>query len=288
MRGRCLLVTAVLALGLAAPGCGDDDEDAASTQPTAAPPAATTRPPATTPGRGSALRVYLLRGEDVTPVARSVPATRQVAAAAMRELLQGPTGAERAAGLTTAVPPGTGLLGVTLRDATATVDLTRRFEAGGGSLSMTSRVAQVVATLTAFPTVRRVAMRLDGESVRTVGGEGVPVAPPLTRADIEDRLPQILVESPLRGERVGSPLRVTGSSNTFEATSVVELRGPDGEQLAKEAVTATSGSGQRGTFAVTLRFEPPPSARALTLFSYAPSAQDGSPQHAVRIPLRAR
>ena len=91
---------------------------------------------------------YLLEGERVTPVARQVPRTRGVGAAAIRALLRGPTAAERRAGLTSAVPAGTRLIGLTIRDGVATIDLSRRFESGGGSLSMRARVAQVVFTLT--------------------------------------------------------------------------------------------------------------------------------------------
>ena len=44
-----------------------------------------------------------------------------------------------------------------------------------------------------------------------------------TRADFEEQTPIILVESPLPFEEVTSPLRVTGTANTFEATFQYEL-----------------------------------------------------------------
>ena len=117
---------------------------------------------------------------------RTVSATPAVARAALSELLAGPAAAEAAAGLTTAIPAGTTLRSVAIAGGTATVDLSRDFESGGGSSSMLTRVAQVVYTVTQFPAVQRVAFRLDGKPVSAIGGEGVVVDPPVTRADFSD------------------------------------------------------------------------------------------------------
>jgi hypothetical protein len=229
---------------------------------------------------------YLLEGEHVTPVARQVPRTRGVGAAAIRALLRGPTAAERRAGLTSAVPDGTLLLGLTIRNGLATIDLSRRFESGGGSLSMRARVAQVVFTLTRFASVERVAFRLDGRAVTSIGGEGVIVSPPVERADFEDLSPVILIETPPRGQRVRSPLLVEGTSNTFEARLQVDLLGPDGARLTGRALNASSGTSTRGTFRTTLRFLAPEHA-PLTLRAYERSAADNRIIHVTRVPLVA-
>jgi hypothetical protein len=229
---------------------------------------------------------YLLEGEHITPVARRVPRTRAVGAAAIRALLRGPTAAERRAGLTSAVPQGTRLLGLSIRGGVAAIDLSRRFESGGGSLSMRARVAQVVFTLTRFATVRRVAFRLEGRPVPSIGGEGVIVSPPVHRADFEDLSPVILVESPLRGQRVRSPMVVEGTSNTFEARLHVDLLGPGGVRLTRRALSASSGTGTRGSFRTTLRFVAPEGAQ-LTLRAYERSAADGRIIHVTRVPLIA-
>lgn len=248
-------------------------------------------PPSTDGARPRAARTqlsvpYLLQDEVVTPVARRVPRTRGVAAAAIRALLRGPTAAERRAGLTSAIPNGTRLRGLTIRSGLATIDLSRRFESGGGSQSMRARVAQVVFTLTRFPTVRRVAFRFDGRPVTSIGGEGVVVSPPVGRAGFEDLSPIILVESPLRDQRVRSPLVVEGTSNTFEASLFVDLLGPNGRRLARRALTATSGTGTRGTFRTTLRFVAAKDAK-LTLRAYERSAADNRIIHVTRVPLVA-
>ena len=70
-----------------------------------------------------------------------------------------------------------------------------------------------------------------------------------TRADFEDQTPLILVESPLAFDQVSSPLRVTGTANTFEATFQYELVDAEGNVVDKNFVTATSGTGTRGTVA---------------------------------------
>lgn len=259
-----LLAVAALAAGCA----GEDDE------PAPAPETAT-----------ATARAYLVRDERVAPVAREVPAAAPLRGA-LAALLEGPTaGEESALGATTAIPAGTRLLDVALDDEVATVDLSGAFDDGGGSLSMLLRVAQVVHTATQFPNVERVRFRIEGEPVEAIGGEGVVVDPPVGRADFEEQAPLILVESPLPGATVVSPLRLRGSANTFEATFQVELLDADGDVAAKRFVTATSGTGTRGTFDATLPFDVP--AGPATLATFELSAEDGSRIHEQRIPLVA-
>lgn len=130
-----------------------------------------------------------------------------------------------------------------------------------------SRLAAVVYAFTQFdPT----------GSVRVAGKS-------YSRADFESLTPAILVESPLPFQAVSAPLRVTGSANTFEATFEYELRDPAGKVLSRNFVTATSGSGTRGTFDFTIPFEAPDGIGKLVAFER--SAADGSRIHQVEIPL---
>jgi hypothetical protein len=288
----CLAALALVAVVLAA-GCGGGDE-AAPEPPsgggeTTAPPPATEPAPATTgeaPGTVS-LKVYFLRGEELGVVRREVPETKAVAAAAMRELLAGPTGDERSSGLNTAIPEGTTLNGVELEDGTATVDLSTEFDSGGGSLSMFARLGQVVYTLTQFPTVEAVDFELDGEPVGTFSSEGILIEEPQTRADYEDVTPAILVETPAPGDTVASPLRVVGTANVFEATFQATIVDWDGVIIAEETVTASCGTGCRGEFDVSIPFEWTGEPRGALIVSEL-SAEDGSPINTVEIPLRFR
>ena len=148
---------------------------------------------------------------------------------------------------------------------------------------MLGRVAQVVATLTRFPTVERVAFRIDGDPVEAIGGEGVAVDPPIGRAAIEGQTPQIVVESPLPGDSVTSPIRLRGTANVFEATVSIEVRDANGKLLERTFTTATSGNGTRGTFDTELAL--PDAEGHVTVVAYESSAKDGTPLHVVRVPL---
>ena len=232
----------------------------------------------------SSVAVYLLRDGKVSPVRRTIEATPAVARAALTELLEGPTADERAEGLSSAIPDGTTLRDISLADSVATVDLDTTFDDGGGSASMLGRVAQVVATLTRFPTIERVAFRIDGEPVEAVGGEGVVVDPPVGRRAIEEQTPQILVESPLPGDTVRSPIRLRGTANVFEATVSIDVRGANGELLKRTFTTATSGTGTRGTFDTELAL--PDRTGPVTVVASESSAEDGSLLHVVELPLQ--
>ena len=279
-RASICLTAAALALGLLAAGC-----DGGSSSP-APPPSETGTPTSTgetTPPATSSVAVYFLHDGKVSPVRRSIAATPAVARAAMTELLDGPTNEESANGLATAIPAGTTLRDISLADGVATVDLSGAFDDGGGSASMLGRVAQVVATLTRFPTVQRVAFRIDGTPVEAIGGEGVVVDPPVGRRAIEEQTPQILIESPLPGDAVRSPLRLRGTANVFEATVSIDVRDANGKLLKRTFTTATSGNGTRGTFDTEIAV--PDREGAVTVVTYEASAKDGTPLHVVRLPL---
>ena len=206
-----------------------------------------------------AVSVYFLRGELLAPAARSV-AGAAVATEALGALLAGPTAAERETGLASAIPAGTDLRSVAVDGGTATVDLTGTFETGGGSLSMAARLAQVTYTLTQFPTVSRVVYELDGVPLTVLGGEGILLEKPQTRALYErsradslesSLLGAVSVDRPAQGAPFASPLRVTGSATGLVRLTVADW---DGRIVAESVVTA--GGDGRTAFDVTLTFEP--------------------------------
>lgn len=183
-------VAATLLLLLLA-ACGDDGAPAGgsgSAPAAATTPPATTAPSTTTVPQAVAAEVFFVRAERVSPAVRQVTAPA-VARGAMRALLQGPDPSEQADGMSTSIPAATELLGLRIVNGVAEVDLSGAFASGGGSLSMLTRVAQVVYTLTGFSTVRSVRFLIDGRRVDSIGGEGVIVDRPLTRADLADQAP---------------------------------------------------------------------------------------------------
>ena len=225
----------------------------------------TVAPPATT----NDVRVYFLRDGKVWPALREVPKDVAQANAALDELLEGPTAQETAdVGFTTAIPAGIDsytLLGVPGGQRGA---VSLGIE---GKLSRRAR-AQIVYTLTQFPLIEAVIIR--GRTYR--------------RADFEDLTPAILVESPLAFDEVASPLHVFGTANTFEANFQYELTDTDGRIVDEDFVTATSGTGTRGTFEfVTDQYEVPfDGVGSLIVFEH--SAKDGSRINLVEIPLRMK
>ncbi|MGH2531541.1 MAG: Gmad2 immunoglobulin-like domain-containing protein [Thermomicrobiales bacterium] len=238
--------------------------------------------------RTMTVSAYFVRDEKIGAAHREivVPEDKAVAAAAMRELLAGPTADEEDAGLSTAIPEETDLIDLALESETKiiTVNLSAAFESGGGSLSMRARLAQVVYTLTQFPTIETVLFQLEGEPVEVFGGEGVILEEPVGRADFEDVTPLIFVEAPAPGDTVSSPIRVWGTANTFEATLLIDVRDANDEIVANEVVTATSGSGTRGTFDVEIAFGSHATGDG-TVTAYEISARDGGRVNVVEIPV---
>lgn len=275
------LVLALLLASSVAVGC--TPRAAPEEPPRLEPP----RPPVVEPAEPATMEstLYFTRGETLGVAVRESDWTQGVARVAMEQLLVGPSEADQEAGLGTEIPEGTRLNDVSITDEVATVDLSSEFESGGGSLSMQLRVAQVVYTLTRFPTVTSVAFEIDGRPAEAIGGEGIVVSPPVTRADFADNtLPAILVESPAPWQTVSSPLRLTGISNTFEATLNYQLIDAVGANIADGYGMATAGTGTWGTFDVTIPFEVTREGiGALIVFEV--SAMDGSRINVVEIPL---
>ena len=267
----------------------------ASSLPTTTPPA--TSAPATTVTAATTatsvattvvpeqmtLSAYFLRDERIATTHRTVAHTVATSNAALTELLAGPNANEVAIGVSTAIPAGTELNGVRIAGGIATADLSSQFASGGGTVSVLSRLAQLVYTLTQFPTVDGVLLEIDGEPVTELTGEGVVIDHPLTRADFEDQTPIIFVESPAPFDRVGSPMRITGTANVFEAVFMIRLQTASGDVLYEHNAMATSGTGTRGTFDVTVELEVPRGNGVLTLWE--PSAKDGTPTNVVEIPV---
>jgi germination protein M len=241
---RATLCAAML-VAIAA-GCGGG-RGAAEQSPGTTTPAPTTTAASTQP-RLTTLELFFLAPDGrLVADSREVQHTQAVGTASLRELVTPPTGA------TTQVPDS---LELTIDNGRAQVS---------GSTLNGAAIAQIVYTLTSFPTVRE------------VNGK--------TRADVEDFAPAILVEHPAPGQPVASPLHVTGTANTFEATFNYRLEDASGNALAKDFVTATSGSGTRGTFDFSVPFTVE-DAQDVTLAVFELSAEDGSVIHERTIPLR--
>ena len=162
-----------------------------------------TATPTQGPAREIGVQAWFSRNGKLFVTQRTVPATTGVGRAALDRLLTGPSAAENAAGLRSQIPAGTTLRGVRISAGIATADLSSSFESAASPSAMPLRIAQVVYTLTQFPTVTGVRFAINGQGVTVVGG--VPVQSPQTRAMYGGYLPAITVQSPVIGAQVSSP-----------------------------------------------------------------------------------
>lgn len=87
---------------------------------------------------------------------------------------------------TTAIPQGTKLLDVTTKKDGVHLNLSQEFVSGGGSASMTSRLAQVIYTASSAKGVDNVWISVEGKPLETLGQEGLVISQPMTRDDFDD------------------------------------------------------------------------------------------------------
>ncbi|CAB4892823.1 unannotated protein [freshwater metagenome] len=280
----------LVAVGFIAAGCGDDKSSTAptmspgtstpvsSTETVTTAPATTapvaTAPTSTSPAAKNSVLVYFLLAEQLHVAGRLVDTASP--AAAVEALLAGPTADEVKAGMVSLIPAGTKLLGVDVQGHEIRVDLSGEFGTGGGSLSVMARVAQVVFTATQFPGIDTVRFSLDGSPITELTGEGYMVDG-AKRLQSVAVLPLVLLEHPYQGETVGQPIRISGVSNTFEATVYYEVLGRDRAVLASGSIMATSGSGTWGTFDAELPALPAGTTGTVIVRVFDRSSENGDP-----------
>lgn len=102
---------------------------------------------------------------------------QQVLKTALESLLAGSTDANQI----TTIPQGTKLLDLTVDKAGVKVNLSQEFTAGGGSASMTGRLAQILYTATSLDPKTKVWLNIDGKPLELLGGEGLEIEQPITR-----------------------------------------------------------------------------------------------------------
>ncbi len=177
MKNRVATMAVVLAVATAACSSSGGGPVDAGTSPT--------RPPTTTTTGGGTtdVQLFFTRGEKVVGVTRAVPKVTRIGAETVKALVGGPTTAERDEGYATAIPPETRFRDLAISDGVARVDLSGDFESGGGSLSLSLRLAQVVCTVDQFDSVSGVRFMLDGKLVDVFSGNGIVLDQPVSCSD---------------------------------------------------------------------------------------------------------
>ncbi len=257
------------------------EEQTPSEEPTEDPTPTEEPSPSDEESNTVSFQVWFSNGDRLAPAIATIDATPRVGAAALEALIEGPSGAGN---LTSAVPPGTDVNSLDIEGGVATVDLSSEFESGDGIPTMGMRLGQLTFTLTQFPTVKRVVLEIDGERVERFSKERLVIEKPFTRVDFEDISPAIIVNRPLGESEVGSPVKVAGTANVFEANVLIRIVGSEGEALAETFTTATCGSGCRGNFSEDVEFEVEESTEA-TVQVYEESAETGRRINMIEVPV---
>ncbi|WGT67100.1 GerMN domain-containing protein [cyanobacterium endosymbiont of Epithemia clementina EcSB] len=102
---------------------------------------------------------------------------QEILKTALESLLAGSTKLKQI----TTIPQGTELLNLTVDKEGVKVDLSREFITGGGSASMTGRLAQILYTATSLDPNTKVWLTIDGRPLEVLGEEGLEIEQPITR-----------------------------------------------------------------------------------------------------------
>ncbi|WP_344354582.1 Gmad2 immunoglobulin-like domain-containing protein, partial [Micromonospora lupini] len=238
------------------------------------PPAAATRTaprPPTPTAAGTrrpepvTIELWYVRSGLLVPTRRTRPATVTTSRLALTELAAGPTPAEAATGMVTLLPAGVEV--TRIADGVAALGPVPSGDDPAERRRL--REAQVVWTLTQFPTVRK---------VRFPGGA------PVGRADYPNLLAPIVVTAPSVGDRVSAPLTVTGTADVFEATVSIRVLDASGREVAAGFGAASCGSGCRGAYRLVVGWRTAREQHG-TIEVYEVSAHDGSRSNTVTLPV---
>jgi hypothetical protein len=276
------LSTLVLIAGLFAAGCISKSSGSLGAAPTGGSPSPTASPtvtpsvrpsgtPTVTPsptGAPFTFEVWFMRDGKLFATSRTEPFQPAVAGLALDALLAGPNSAEDGAGVNSTIPRGsTATITAPISNGLAVVDLSVPGPSADGE---ELRLGQVVYTLTQYSTISK---------VRFVGDSKT-----YSRQSLHDLLPPIVVEAPLIGQRVSSPVTISGTANVFEATVSIRILDENGKELANTFTTATCGTGCRGDYSVAVSYSVDHEQQG-TIEVFESSAKDGSAINVQSIPV---
>ena len=131
------------------------------------------------------VKVYFFDGDKLIGAERRLLSGEVPLEKAMKELLKGPRQAEAAQGVTTQIPVGTKLIGLTIKNKLAIVNLNDKIENyGGGSTRLRGMIGQIVYTATNIPGIEKVWIWEEGKRELVLGGEGLVLDHPLSRVEV--------------------------------------------------------------------------------------------------------
>lgn len=102
---------------------------------------------------------------NVLAVERTIPKTESVAAAALTELLKGPTDSEKAKGYMSNINTGVKVQSLSVKDGLAKIDFNEQLQFQvGGSCKTSAIIAQIKQTLKQFSSVKEVVISINGQT----------------------------------------------------------------------------------------------------------------------------
>jgi spore germination protein GerM len=132
------------------------------------------------------VKLYFVKFNEKSEKMLLTPVTRKVGPElplenTMRELIKGPSTAEKKKGLLTAVPSNLRVNGIRLKNGIAEIDFNGAIEQGAGGSVLINRIDQIVYTATQFPHVKSVVIKINGRPRQTLGTDGLSIGGPLHR-----------------------------------------------------------------------------------------------------------
>lgn len=120
------------------------------------------------------------------PVNRKIEYVNTPLTETLKKLMEGPNESEKKDNIITNIPPNTKLLGVTIKNQTAYVNLSKEFEYNySGKDSMIAQIKQIVYTACEFENIKSVQFLIENKIQTYLGGEGVVINKPFTKKDFE-------------------------------------------------------------------------------------------------------
>ena len=102
---------------------------------------------------------------------------------AISSLILGPKQSEKSAGVYSEIPSGTSIIDVEDRSNVVIINLSRKFENGGGTDSVYKRLYQIIKTAKRN-TDKPVYLYIEGKQADVIGGDGIMISQPLSENSI--------------------------------------------------------------------------------------------------------
>jgi len=233
-------LASLIVIAMAATACSGNGAVAVSSVNGATKAATTSSTINPTDGLQPTGQVWFVRDGRLFRVTRQMTPGGDVKVAALRALLAGPTAAERADGVTSAVPAHTQLLGLGHRAGVATVDMSAELGQGTNPTAARLLLAQLVYTVTQSDPIHAMRLKLDDTRVSALPGSGVVVPATMTRMRYRSLAPLVQIAVPTARSTAFSPLAVSGYGRTG-TTMHVSVIDESGNVLGQRVVRVGDG-----------------------------------------------